>query len=73
MSTRHTERLHSEIVIIGGGGSGLAAAVAAAEKGANVILIEKQGAPGGNSALAIGLFGTESRIQKENAAVSPNG
>jgi fumarate reductase flavoprotein subunit len=59
------EKLETDIVIIGGGGSGLAAAVAAAEKGAKVIVVEKRKAPGGNSALACGLFATESRIQKD--------
>jgi fumarate reductase flavoprotein subunit len=58
------ENLQSEIVIVGGGGAGLAAAVAAAEKGARVILLEKKGAPGGNSALATGLFAAESPVQK---------
>jgi fumarate reductase flavoprotein subunit len=51
-------------VVVGGGGAGLAAAVAAAEKGADVILLEKKGAPGGNSALATGLFAAESPVQK---------
>lgn len=63
--TSDTEELQSEIVIIGGGGSGLAAAVAAAENGAKVILLEKRRAPGGNSALAQGLFGTETRVQEQ--------
>jgi len=57
------EEINSDIVVIGGGGTGLCAAVAAAEKGADVILLEKRGL-GGNSALAQGFFGAESHIQK---------
>ena len=56
--------LETEIVVVGGGGAGLAAAVAAGEKGANVIVLEKRGAFGGNSALATGIFAAESPVQK---------
>lgn len=59
------ETLETQIVVIGGGGAGLAAGVAAIEEGANdVILLEKAGKPGGNSALAGGLFAAESPTQK---------
>lgn len=54
----------ADIVVIGGGGTGLSAALAAAEKGAKVILLEKQGAPGGTSLCASGLFAAESPAQK---------
>jgi fumarate reductase flavoprotein subunit len=57
------KQLETDVVVLGGGGAGLAAAAAAAEKGAKVILVEKQ-VPGGNSALAQGLFATESLLQK---------
>ncbi len=60
----NTEQLECEVVIIGGGGSGLTAAVAAAEKGAGVIVLEKQETPGGNAALATGLFATETKVQE---------
>jgi fumarate reductase flavoprotein subunit len=60
----YTEKLQTDIVVIGGGGSGLAAAVAAAEKGAKVIVLEKQKNPGGNSINATGLFATESDVQE---------
>ena len=33
--------LEAEVVVVGGGAAGLAASVAAAEKGAEVILLEK--------------------------------
>jgi fumarate reductase flavoprotein subunit len=55
----------ADLVIIGGGGAGLAAATAAVEKGVtNVILLEKQGALGGNSAIASCIFAAESPMQK---------
>ena len=58
------EKLETDIAIMGGGGSGLTAAVAAAEKGAKVIVLEKRKTPGGNSAMAMGLFGVESPVQE---------
>jgi fumarate reductase flavoprotein subunit len=68
---QQTKRLSTDIVIIGGGGTGLAAAVAAAEKGAKVILLEKQGAPGGNSAMAVGLLAADSPVQKRMCVWAP--
>ena len=56
--------LEAELVIVGSGGAGLAAAVAAAENGSNVIVLEKLGGTGGTSALAWGIFGAESPVQK---------
>jgi fumarate reductase flavoprotein subunit len=56
--------LECEIVVIGGGASGLSAAVAAAEKGVDVILLEKRHALGGSAALAEGLLAAESPAQK---------
>ena len=60
----NAETFETEIVIIGAGGAGLAAGLAAAEKGANVIIVEKQRTPGGNSALATGFFAVESPVQE---------
>ena len=57
--SKNAETFETEIVIIGAGGAGLAAGLAAAEKGTNVILVEKQRTPGGNSALATGFFAVE--------------
>jgi fumarate reductase flavoprotein subunit len=56
--------LEADLVVIGGGGSGLAAAVTAAGQGASVIVLEKRGTTGGNSALATAMFGAESPVQK---------
>lgn len=58
------ENMKTDVVVIGGGGTGLAAAVTAAEKGAKVILLEKKGAPAGNSAMAFGFLAAESPAQK---------
>jgi len=71
MSTRgraKTGNLEADIVIIGGGGTGLAAAVAAKENGASkVILLEKRGVTGGNTAMSMGPFGVDSPVQKRAA------
>lgn len=48
--------LETDVVVVGGGGAGLSAAVAAAQEGANVILIEKTGALGGNTVRAGGPY-----------------
>lgn len=56
--------LEAQVAVIGGGGAGLAAAVTVAEKGMDVLLIEKHRKPGGNSAMAAGFFGIESPVQK---------
>lgn len=59
----YAEDLVTDIVIIGSGG-GMAAAVAAAEKGANVIVLERQKVAGGNTRLAFGLWACESPVQE---------
>ncbi|OWZ83409.1 flavocytochrome c [Natranaerobius trueperi] len=46
----------SDVVIIGGGGAGMAAAVSAAEEGAEVVLIEKMPAIGGNTIISAGAY-----------------
>ena len=56
--------LEAEIVVIGGGGAGLAAALAAAEKSADVLVLEKRHALGGNSVMAEGLLAADSPAQK---------
>jgi fumarate reductase flavoprotein subunit len=59
------ETLEAQIVIIGAGGAGLAAAVvAAAEKGLDIVVLEKRRKLGGNSTMAEGLFAAESVVQK---------
>lgn len=58
-----TIHLETEVVVVGGGAAGLSASVAAAEKGANVILLEKMPQLGGTSNYAEGVFGVESQLQ----------
>ena len=65
------QKLIADLVIIGGGGSGLAAALTAAEKGLKkVVVLEKRGALGGNSALASGLFACESPAQAQQRIIA---
>lgn len=49
-----TKDFTSDVLVIGGGGTGLVAALSAAEKGANVILLEKQGTYGGATSMSSG-------------------
>jgi fumarate reductase flavoprotein subunit len=58
------EKLETDVVIVGGGGTGLAAAVAAKEAGAEVIVLERRRSTGGNTALAGGIFASESSLQR---------
>ena len=44
----------TDVVVMGGGGSGMAAAIAAAERGARVILLEKNPHLGGTTRLSVG-------------------
>ena len=59
----------ADICIIGAGNSGLAAAVEAAQQGLGVIVLEKQGAPGGGGIGTEGLFAVGSEMQKEAGIV----
>lgn len=55
-----------DIVVIGSGGAGLSAAVQAAQKGADVIVLEKMGIVGGNSNYSTaGLNASETGIQRK--------
>lgn len=57
--------METDVIIVGGGASGLAAAIAAAEKGANVIVLEKANTTGGCANMAMGLLGVETKPQKD--------
>ncbi|MCF0254167.1 MAG: FAD-dependent oxidoreductase, partial [Duodenibacillus sp.] len=56
--------LSADLVVVGAGSAGLTAAVQAAEKGAKVILLEKNPFIGGNSQHAEGVFGVESEYNR---------
>lgn len=61
------EDIETEVLVIGGGGAGLISAVFAAQEGAQVIVVEKQGTLGGNTAMSRGIFGcSASSYQLEN-------
>jgi len=62
----NSQVLKAGITIIGSGG-GLFAAVAAAEKGVkNILVIEKQALPGGNTRLAGDIFACQSPVQERH-------
>lgn len=56
--------LEADIVVVGAGAAGMPAAVQAAEKGAKVVVLEKNGFPGGGANAAEGLFAVESQWQR---------
>jgi fumarate reductase flavoprotein subunit len=57
--------LNAGLLIIGGGGAGLAAALTAVEKGMkDIVVVEKRKSPGGNSAIAGGIFACGSPVQE---------
>ncbi|UGA51840.1 MULTISPECIES: FAD-dependent oxidoreductase [Dickeya] len=59
----------ADVVIIGAGAAGTAATMAAAEKGASVVLLEKQGVVGGTGNFAEGIFAANSAMQKRQGIV----
>jgi hypothetical protein len=65
-----TEKFQTDVVVVGAGASGVSAAVAAADKGANVILLEKTAIIGGASNLSwAGKFINSSIALKNNVKV----
>lgn len=60
------EVLTYDVVVIGGGAAGIAAASNAADAGANVLLLEKQAALGGNTIISGGIiYATGTQAQKD--------
>lgn len=58
-----------DVLVIGAGGAGLAAAIEARTLGADVVLIEKNDAPGGTTAWSIGSFTATQTPQQQAAGV----
>lgn len=54
----------TDVVVVGAGGAGLAAALSAAQTGARLVVFEKQGAIGGTTRFAEGMFAVQSEIQR---------
>ena len=62
-----TAELTTDIVVIGAGIAGLSAAVEAVDKGANVILLEKQAVLGSSTTRSEGFVqGANTQLQKDN-------
>lgn len=57
-------KLETDIIVIGGGVAGMAASIEATEKGAKVIVLEKNARTGGTGNMGMGPLGVESRLQK---------
>ena len=55
----------ADVVVVGAGGAGLSASIMAAQKGLDVILLEKNGFPGGTTLMVEGMFAVDSHFQKE--------
>ncbi|MDF2520087.1 MAG: hypothetical protein K0R84_715 [Clostridia bacterium] len=56
----------ADVLVIGGGGAGLVASITAAENGANVILVEKMPAVGGNTIIsATGITASDTKLHQE--------
>jgi fumarate reductase flavoprotein subunit len=66
-----SENIQADIAVLGSGVAGLAAAVAAAEKGASVVLLEKNNALGGRSVRAEGFFAADSPAQQRLGIDAP--
>lgn len=60
------ENNSTDVLVIGGGGAGLVASITAAENGANVILVEKMPAVGGNTLIsATGITASDTKLHEE--------
>ena len=55
----------ADVVVVGAGAAGMSAAVQAAQLGLDVVLLEKNGFPGGTTMMAEGVFAVDSHWQKE--------
>ena len=59
------QTITTDVVVIGAGASGTSASYAAAEKGAKVVMLEKQSMTGGTGQFSEGIFAVESSLQRE--------
>lgn len=61
---KYSAVLETDVCVIGGSSSGMPAAINAADKGANVVILEKTKRLGGTLGVCCGFFGVESPAQK---------
>ena len=59
-------KMEADIIVVAAGPSGLAATVQASELGKKVLTFEKNSVCGGAANMGMGVFGLNSRIQREN-------
>lgn len=62
--------IETDVVVVGGGLAGYAAALEAAQRGAEVLLLEKQGECGGSSVLSGGFFAFAGTDIQQSAGIS---
>lgn len=60
MTARSNNEFGADLIVVGAGGAGLMAALTAAERGLQVLVLEKSERIGGTSALSFGVFATSS-------------
>ena len=60
------KKMEADIIVVAAGPSGLAATVQASELGKKVLTFEKSAVCGGAANMGMGVFGLNSRIQREN-------
>ena len=60
---------HLDVVVVGGGGAGLASAIEAAERGAKVVLLEKNASLGGSTAWSVGSVTASQTPHQQRAGI----
>ncbi len=65
------QNLKADLVVVGSGGAGLCAALSASENGVKkIVVLEKRGSLGGNTAMASGPFACESPVQARESIIA---
>lgn len=60
----------ADVVVVGGGGAGLAAAISAAEQGKTVVILEKNGALGGDTLVCGAIYNTPNEVLQSKVEMS---